>query len=238
MEAPFQSRMKKDFMLSASIICGDLLRIGEEVKLLEKGGIDSIHFDVMDGNFVPRFGFPPEIVRDIKSISNLSVSVHMMVSDPIYYIKVFKEAGADSLVVHVESVKDISKLVDILRGLNVRMGLALKPETPLDILQDEVLGQIDIVLLMAIQPGILGQKFNEHTLDKVLALKQKIEEYPNIKIEVDGGINLETGSELVMRGVNILDCGTSSIYKGDESLDIRVQKFRQLLEKQLELQII
>lgn len=229
--------MKKKFKLSASIICGDLLRIGEEVQLLEEGGIDSIHFDVMDGNFVPRFGFPPEIVKSIKSISNLLVSVHMMVSDPVSYARVFSEAGADSLVVHIEPVKDVSRLVDTLRGLNVKVGLALKPETPLDIL-DQVLGQIDIILLMAIQPGILGQKFNEQIFNKISMLKQKIEEYPNIEIEVDGGVNIETGSKLVKLGVNILDCGTSSIYKGDKTLDMRAQKFRQILEKQLKLQII
>lgn len=228
--------MKNDFKLSASIICGDLLRIGEEIKLLQKGGVDSIHFDVMDGHFVPRLGFPPEIVKGIKSISNLPVSVHMMVADPIYYAEVFSNAGADSLVVHVEPVKDILGLVYALRRLNVKVGLALKPETPIDVL-DVVLGQIDIILLMGIQPGILGQKFNEQIYDKVSALKQKIEKYPNIDIEVDGGINIETTPQLVKRGVNILDCGTSSIYRGEKSLDIKIQEFRQSLKKQLELQI-
>lgn len=228
--------MKKKFKLSASIICGDLLRIGEEVKLLEKGGIDSIHFDVMDGNFVPRFGFPPEIVKSIKSISKLPVSVHMMVSNPIFYAKIFSEAGADSLVVHIESVKNISDLVKALKELNVKVGLALKPETPLNKL-DDVLSKVDIVLLMAIKPGILGQKFNEQTYNKVLLLKQKMEKYPDIEIEVDGGMNVETGSKLVKLGVNILDCGASSIYKGDKPLDVKVEEFRQSIGKQLKLQI-
>lgn len=228
--------MKKNFKLSASIICGDLLKIGEEVKLLEKGGIDSIHFDAMDGNFVPRFGFPPEVVKSIKSVSKLPVSVHMMISNPISYAKIFSEAGADSLVVHVESAKNVSGLVEALKRLNVRVGLALKPETPINKL-DDVLGQIDIILLMAIQPGILGQKFNEQTYNKVLLLKQKIEKYPNIDIEVDGGINVETGSKLVHLGVNILDCGTSSIYKENKDLDTVVREFRQSIEKQLKLQI-
>lgn len=229
-------RMKKKFKLSASIICGDLLRIEKEVKLLAKGGIDSIHFDVMDGNFVPRFGFPPEIVKSIKSISKLPVSVHMMVSNPIFYAKIFSEAGADYLVVHVESVKNVTDLVKALRRLNVRVGLALKPETPLDKL-DDVLNKIDTVLLMAIKPGILGQKFNEQIFDKVLALKQKLNKYPNVEVEIDGGVNLETGSQLVKRGVNILDCGTSSIYKGDKPLDVKVREFRHSIEKQLKLQI-
>lgn len=217
--------MKKDFKLSASIICGDLLKIGEEVKLLEKGGIDSIHFDVMDGHFVPRLGFPPEIIKGIKSVSPLPVSVHMMITDPIKYAKVFTDAGADSLVVHTESVKDVSGLVDTLRGLNVKAGLALKPETPLSIL-DNVLDKIDIILLMAIQPGILGQKFNEQIYNKITALKQKLDKYPNVEIEVDGGVTLDTAPDLVKRGVNILDCGTSSIYRGDEALDLKIQEFR------------
>jgi len=228
--------MKKRFKLSASIICGNLLEIGKEIKLLEKGGIDSIHFDVMDGNFVPRFGFPPEIVKSIKSISRLPISVHMMVSDPISYAKIFSDAGADSLVIHIESMRNVPYLIKTLKSLNVKIGLALKIETPLNRL-DEVLNKVDIILLMAIKPGILAQKFNEQIFNKVQALREKIKKFSNIDIEVDGGINVEIGSSLVNLGVNILDCGTSSIYKNENNLDVQVREFRQSVEKRLKLRI-
>lgn len=222
----------KNFQLSASIICGDLLKIGKEIKSLEKGGIDSVHFDVMDGDFVPRFGFPPEIIKGIKLISNIPISVHMMISDPFEYAEDFTGAGADVIVTHIEPVKNLSKLVRKLRKLNIKVGLALKPETPLSIL-DGVLNKIDIILLMAIKPGILGQKFNEQIYNKVSNLKQKLKKFPNVEIEIDGGVDIETGPKLIKLGANILDCGTSSIYKGDRSLDVKVRQFRRLLEKQL-----
>lgn len=221
--------MKKKYELCASLICGNPISLKDDIKALEKGGIDWIHFDVMDGSFVPRLGLYPELLKSVKELSQLPVDVHLMIDNPEQFVKAFAEAGADIIVIHAEATQHLHRAVQSIKALGVRAGVSLNPSTPLSVL-DYVLGDIDMVMLMAINPGIVGHKLIPSMIDKISHLKNKLREYPNVKIEVDGGVTPESAPLMVKAGANMLVCGTSSIFKKDEDLSESVQKFRKLIE--------
>lgn len=217
----------KKFELTASLICADMLNLEKDIKLLEKGGIDSLEVDVMDGMFVPRIGLPPEIVKAARSITKLPLSVHMMVQDPERHAKVFTEAGAATLIIHFESTAHIHRTLKTIRGYGVKVGIALNPATPLTTLE-YILDDIDLVMLMAINPGILGHKLIPAILKKIADLKIILtQQQPNIKIQVDGGVTFESAPEMIKLGADILVCGSSTIFRSGERIDrniLRLQK--------------
>jgi len=224
---------KSKYKLAASLICGNFLHFEEDIRLLEKGKIDYLHFDVMDGLFVPRYGLFPEILTQIRAINKTPIDVHMMVESPEDYIETFVNAGLnqpdDIFVIHVESTKHVDRVVRRIRDKGIKAGVALNPGTNISIL-DYILPSIDLIMLMAINPGIVGHKLIPHIIDKISHVKEKLEDYPNIIIEVDGGVNFDSAPKMISAGASMLVCGTQTIYKPKEApLDQKIKELRTVL---------
>lgn len=225
--------MSRPFQLSASLICGDPLALGHDLGKLEQGGIDALHFDVMDGQFVPRLGFYPELLRAVKARSTLPVDAHLMIENPERYAETFVEAGADIVVPHVEATRHLDRVIRLILQAGGRAGVALNPGTPLTALE-QVLPDIDLVLLMGINPGIVGHTLIPQTLAKIAATRKMLAPYPHIRIEIDGGVTSTSAARLIAAGADILVCGSSSIYGQPHGLERQVPAFRSLIQKLLE----
>lgn len=222
--------MKKNtkYKLSASLICANMLDLKSDIKALENSGIDHIHFDVMDGNFVPRLGLHPEMLKEVKAITDIPVDVHLMIDNPIKYIPDFIKAGADTIIVHAESTKHLHHALKMVRDSGIKVGVALNIATPLNAL-DYVLDDIDLVLLMAINPGIVGHKLIPKTIDKISELKNKLINHKGVVIEIDGGVNKDSAPSMIKAGADILVCGSSSIFKKGKGISKQVEDFKDLL---------
>ncbi len=217
------------YELSASLICCDPLNLERDLKEIEKAKFGSIHFDVMDGVFVPRYGLYPEILSSLRKKYSIPVSVHLMVSNPDSYIDLFKKSGADVIYVHAEENSNLRGTVQLIKKLGMKAGVAIKIGTPVDVL-DDFLSEIDYILLMAIQPGVLGQELMPQIYETVSKLKTKIIDYP-IKISIDGGVNAENAAKLIRHGADILVCGTSSIFKLSEgTITENVARFKNIIK--------
>lgn len=197
--------MKK---IAPSILSADFSRLGEEVRAVEKAGADLIHVDVMDGHFVPNITIGPLVVTGLRKLTSLPLDVHLMIEEPEKYIEAFARAGATWLTIHVEVCRNLRKMANKIRQLDVRPGLVLNPATPLKRLFP-VLDEIDLVLLMSVNPGFGGQSFMPEVLEKVEQLRTIINRnnYP-VEIEVDGGIKLENIGEVSRAGGDIFVLGT------------------------------
>jgi ribulose-phosphate 3-epimerase len=221
---------KNIYKLSASLICADMLNLGKEIDLINQSGCEYIHFDVMDGVFVPRFGLYPEILSFIRKRTNLPVDVHLMTVEPEKYIKVFVDAGASLIAVHVEACNQLHRTISEIRKFGIQAGVALNPATPLSIL-DYLLDEIDLVLLMAINPGIVGHKLIPKAFDKISELKQKLgAKYKNIIIEIDGGVSFDSAALMIESGANMLVCGSSTIFKPEIGVDIKTKELMSHLQ--------
>jgi ribulose-phosphate 3-epimerase len=223
------------YKLAASLICGNPLALMSEVRELEQGRIDGIHFDVMDGQFVPRLGLYPEYLRAVKEATQLPVDIHLMIEDPGTSIPAFIKAGvteSDVIVIHAESTKHLHYVVKSVRDAGYQAGVALNPATPLSAL-DYVLPELERVMLMAINPGIVGHKLIPDMIRKISELKVKLTDYPQVRIQVDGGVSPESAASMVLAGADILVCGTSAIYKKDRSLVDTITEFRAGIDKVL-----
>jgi ribulose-phosphate 3-epimerase len=214
----------RKIMVAASMICDDFKNLKRTLQLFKKGGVDYIHFDVMDGLFVPRFGLFPEFLKIIKSLSSIPVDVHLMVQNPDQYIKTFVDSGADIISIHSEANVNLSRTLKIIKDSGAMSGLVLNPATPLNVL-DYVLDDLDLIMIMAINPGIVGQKLIPKTYDKLRDLKSKLDG-KKIIIGVDGGVTFESAPRMIEAGANMLVCGTSSIFKQQLPLDIMSNKLR------------
>lgn len=224
--------MKRTFQLSASLICGNPLSLMEDIKELEKGGIDAIHFDVMDGMFVPRLGLYPEILEAVKKHSKLPVYVHLMIDKPERYVQVFVEYGADIVVPHVESTPHLDHTIRLIKESGGRAGIALNPSTPISSIE-YLLPEIELILIMAINPGIVGHKLIPNMMGKIANVRKAISKYPDIKIEIDGGVTPDSAAKMVSLGADILVCGTSSIYKKETPLSKKIPEFRKHVQNEL-----
>jgi ribulose-phosphate 3-epimerase len=209
--------IKKDFLLSASLICDDFSDLKKTLFLIKKGKVDYIHYDVMDGVFVPRYGLFPEILQTVKKYTKVPVDVHLMVENPEPYIKTFVDSGADIVTVHAESNWHLSRTIKLIKETGAKVGVALNPATSLHVL-DYLLDEVDLVMLMAINPGIVGHKLIESTYEKIGALVNKIGDR-KIIVEIDGGVTPESAPRMVQAGANMLVCGTSTIFKQKKPLD-------------------
>ena len=216
----------KKIQISPSILSADFGQLGNEIKRLEEGGADMIHVDVMDGHFVPNLTIGPPVIKALKKHSSLIFDVHLMISPVHKYIEAYSNAGADIITIHPEATDDLKSSIIKIKELKKKVGVSLNPETKIDIILD-LLDQIDLVLIMSVNPGFGGQKFMPEVLTKIKKLK-KIQEDSglNFDIEIDGGINFDNYKDAIEAGANILVSGTT-IFKsnnGDVKKNIELLK--------------
>lgn len=194
-------------LISPSILSADFARLGEEIADLAQGGADWIHVDVMDGRFVPNITIGPPVVRALHRVTNLPLDVHLMIVEPEKYIEAFHEAGANILTVHAEATPHLHRNLQQIKALKMKAGVSLNPATPLSMIE-HVLEEVDMVLVMSVNPGFGGQEFIPSALGKITELARlRSERNLDFLIEVDGGINEVTGAKAVMAGADVLVAG-------------------------------
>ena len=204
----------KKIQISPSILSADFSQLGEEIKRLEDSGADMIHVDVMDGHFVPNLTIGPPVIKALKKHSSILFDVHLMISPVHKYIEAYSDAGADIITIHPEATDDLEASISKIKKLNKKVGVSLNPETKIDVILN-VLDQIDLVLVMSVNPGFGGQQFMPEVLNKIKELK-KIQNAKklNFDIEIDGGINFDNYKDAIEAGANILVSGTT-IFKSN-----------------------
>lgn len=195
-------------MVSASVLSADMLNLKEEIKRIETSGIEMLHFDVMDGVFVDNISYGLPILEQVRKATDLILDVHLMITDPLRYVRRFAECGADYISFHVESESDTSETLKAIRESGVKTALAIKPATPAEAVF-EYLDQIDMVLVMTVEPGFGGQSFIPETVGKVRTIREKISSTGlDIRVEVDGGINDSTSDIVINAGADTLVSGS------------------------------
>lgn len=212
--------------VSPSILSADFGRLNEELKLLEKGGADYIHLDVMDGMFVPNISFGAPIIKKIRPVTDVLFDVHLMVEAPERYIEEFVNAGADIITIHQEATVHLHRTIQLIKSYGIKVGIALNPATPLSTLE-HVIEDIDMVLIMSVNPGFGGQSFITEMKNKIKNLRKIIDERNlDILIEVDGGVKLDNAKEIVDCGVDMIVVG-SGIFEAEDIIK-RTEEFKNL----------
>ena len=218
----------KNIQISPSILSADFSQLGTEIKRLEEGGADMIHVDVMDGHFVPNLTIGPPVIKALRNHCSLKFDVHLMISPVHKYIKAYADAGADIITIHPEATQNLGESIKTIKDLKKMVGVSLNPESKIELVT-EFLDQIDLVLIMSVNPGFGGQKFMPEVLDKIKQLKKIQEEKKlNFDIEIDGGIDFENCRIAIDAGANILVSGTT-VFKsndGDIKKNINLLKLK------------
>lgn len=213
-------------IVSPSILSADFSNLGKDVEMLHKSNCDWIHVDVMDGVFVPNISFGLPVIKSIRKYTDKPFDVHLMIQNPDDFLEDFKNAGADMLTVHIEACTHLHRTIAEIKKLGMKAGVALNPHTPISSLE-EIISDLDLVLIMSVNPGFGGQKFIPSAIDKVGKLKDLIsQKNSNTLIEVDGGVNLETGKQLVESGADALVAG--SFVFGSENPSITISNLKSL----------
>ena len=211
--------------IAPSILSADFARLGEQVQEATKAGADYIHIDVMDGRFVPQITIGPLVVAAIRRWTDLPLDVHLMIESPEQQISQFAKAGASIITVHMETCLHIHRGVQMIKDAGCKAGISINPATSISVI-DEILPEVDLVLLMTVNPGFSGQMFIESTLNKIARLRKELDRR-NLKaeLEVDGGINIETASRVVKAGATVLVAG-AAIFNSRESVEEAINKLR------------
>jgi ribulose-phosphate 3-epimerase len=217
--------MTRPIKIAPSILSADFARLGEAVRSAEAAGADYIHVDVMDGHFVPNITVGPPVVRALRRVTDLPLDVHLMISDPARYAPAFGEAGADGLTVHVEATPHLHRVLQHIRDLGMRPGVSLNPATPTTAIS-EILNDVDLVLVMTVNPGFGGQTFIEHTLRKIAQVREMLDSAGSeAELEVDGGIGPQTAKQVVAAGATVLVAG-QAVFGAQEGIAAAIEAIR------------
>ena len=218
--------MSAPIKISPSILSADFSKLGEEIVSLEKAGADYIHIDVMDGHFVPNITIGPEVIKRLRPVTKLTFDVHLMIAPVDPFIKDFAEAGADIITFHPEATEDISKTIKLIRSHGKKVGVSLKPLSPISLVEN-YLNEIDLILIMSVNPGFGGQKFMPEVLDKMKLLREIVEQKKlKVDIEIDGGINFDNSKKAKDFGANILVSGSTVFKENGGNLQKNIQLLR------------
>lgn len=211
------------FRLAPSILAADFAKLGEQIAAVEQAGAHELHIDVMDGLFVPSISFGMPVIESIRKVSNMFFDVHLMITEPIRYAEEFVKAGADGITVHAEACSDLKKTVDAIKSYGVKVGVSIKPETPISVLADVEL-DLDRVLIMTVNPGFGGQKLISECIEKVKDLAKHREEISaTFDIQVDGGIGLANVKTVAEAGAEVFVAGTA-VFRGDIMQNVQAFK--------------
>jgi len=218
--------MSSSIKISPSILSADFSRLGEEIIALEKAGADYIHIDVMDGHFVPNITIGPEVIKRLRPVTKLTFDVHLMITPVNNFIKDFAEAGADIITFHPEATENVSETINLIKKLGKKVGISLKPKSQINLIEDH-LNEIDLILIMSVEPGFGGQKFMPSVLEKMKKLRNIINEKKiNVDIEIDGGINFDNSKKAKDFGANILVSGSTVFKEHNGNLKKNIQLLR------------
>ena len=222
--------MSKQKKLAPSILSADYVNLERDITMIQKAGADLLHLDVMDGHFVPNLTIGPPIIKAIKRIATVPCDVHLMITNPGDYVDAYCDAGADYLTVHVEAATHLHRIIQHIKSRGVKAGISLNPHTPLSSIE-EVLGDLDPILIMSVNPGFGGQSFIPNTLDKVRRLNKILEKrgLQHIEIEIDGGAHYDNMAEILEAGADIIVSG-SAVFNAENPTEM-VHKMKALLAK-------